>query len=186
MHRKEFNLVDKATPESPDAVGSWVISSTNYDRVNDRITAKALASQVGKDLICLWQHSADQPIGKWTNLRMKGDKLIADLILAKTNLGMMIRELLAISTPLGASVGFRGKGEANTKGGIDFKEISLLETSVVSVPCNPDAMAIAKNFGMASVIEDHPKPAHSGSNLQTEAIKRAKAAILAANRAVRK
>lgn len=185
MYRKEFNLVEKATPEIPDAVGSWVISSTSYDRVNDRISAKALASQVGKDLICLWQHSADQPIGKWTNLRMKGDKLVADLILAKTNLGMMIRELLSISTPLGASVGFRGKGDINDKGGIDFKEISLLETSVVSVPCNPDAMAIAKKFDLSSVIEDGVEPARSGIT-PNETVTRARQAILRANKELRK
>jgi len=189
MHRKEFGLVEKAATENKDAVGAWVISSSAYDRVSDRITLPALKGSVGKDVICLWQHNPDQPIGKWSNLRMKGDKLVADLILAKTNLGMMIRELLAVDTPLGASIGFRGKGIANDKGGIDFKEISLLETSVVSVPCNPEAMAIAKSFGISpetlvSVTGDEEPSANSGTS--PDVLIRAKAAILAANRAIRK
>lgn len=169
----------------PDSVGAWVISSPNYDRVNDRITLPALKSQIGKDVLCLWQHSPDQPVGRWANLRMKGDKLVADLILAKTNLGMMIRELLAVQTPLGASIGFRGKAKENEKGGLDFSEISLLETSIVSVPCNAEAVQIAKNFGLASVIEAPPDAAQSGIT-QNETVTRAKQAILLANKELRK
>jgi len=189
MHRKEFHLTEKSTATTHDSVGAWVISSSNYDRVNDRIMLPALKSQVGKDVLCLWQHSPDQPIGRWTNLRMKGDKLVADLILAKTNLGLMIRELLAVQTPLGASIGFRGKAKQNDKGGFDFNEISLMETSIVSVPCNEDAMAIAKSFGISpetlvSVTGDEEPSASSGNS--PDALIRAKAAILAANRAIRK
>ena len=168
-----------------DSVGSWVISSSSYDRVNDRILAPALKAQVGKDVLCLWQHLPEQPVGRWANLRMKGDKLVADLVLAKTNLGLMIRALLDVQTPLGASVGFRGKAKQNEKGGMDFTEISLLETSIVSVPCNQDAMQIAKSFGLSSVIDGQPDAAQSGIT-PNETVARARQAILLANKELRK
>ena len=148
MYTKNFDLVEKATATVADSVGSWVISSSSFDRVNDRIMQPALKSQVGKDILCLWQHDHNQPIGRWTNVRMVGEKLAADLILAKTQVGEMIRALLDVKTPLGSSIGFKGAGKKNEKGGVDFHEISILETSVCSVPCNSEAVQIAKSFGI--------------------------------------
>ncbi len=183
---KSFSLATKASgPTAPGSVGSWYISSTDYDRVNDRIAEGALKSHVGKDLLCLWQHDSHQPVGKWTNLQMIGKKLAADLVVAKTELGAMIKELLDVGTPLGASIGFTGGGKANEKGGIDFSDIEILETSVVSVPCNPQAMQIAKSFGVdlpANVQEDPEGNVAPTDSLRV--IRRAKTAIWRANKAL--
>ena len=182
----DFSLQEKAAATSADSVGSWVISSDDYDRVNDRITTPALKSLVGQDVICLWQHNPDQPIGVWKNLRMMGNKLAADLTLAETNLGKMIKELLSVGTPLAASVGFKGLGKKNEKNGIDFSQISLLETSIVSIPANAAAMRIAKNFGITlQSSEGDPDLVASDRNPET-VVDRAKAAILSANRTLRK
>jgi HK97 family phage prohead protease len=189
MQTKTFTLTEKAAPTVENSAGSWVISSSDYDRVNDRIMPDALKSVGGNDILCLWQHDTNQPVGKWTNIRMKGSKLVADLVLAPTNLGKMISALLSVSTPLGASIGFSGKGKANTKGGIDFSEISILETSVVSVPCNAQAMRIAKSFNMQEFIDTlsdgGDDVAASGFNLE-ETLQKSRAAILAANQTIRK
>jgi HK97 family phage prohead protease len=175
---KEFSLSgQKSTPLSNEAVGAWVISSDSYDRVSDRILAGTLKAQTGREVICLWQHDSNHPIGKWTNLRMMGNKLVADLILAKTAVGDMCRALLEIGTPLGASVGFTGKGKKNAKGGVDFSEISLLETSVVSVPCNAEAMQVAKSFGVSLTPETPASSTAGFSDEERDAVlKRAVAA----------
>ncbi len=170
--------------ESPEYDGTWVISSDAVDRAGDVISTKALKSLVGQEVICLWQHDSALPVGKWTNLRMVGTKLAADLKLAETSLSKMIKALLAIDTPLGASVGFRGRGTPREKGGLQFDAIELLETSVVSVPCNPQAMQIAKSFGV-DLSNGHAQNAESGKNHEA-IIKIAKAAILRANRTIRK
>jgi HK97 family phage prohead protease len=152
-------MIEKSLPitieksASTEFDGSWVISSDAVDRVGDVISTTALKKLVGTEIICLWQHNADQPVGKWANLRMNGTKLVADLKLAETNLGKMIKALLDIDTPLGASVGFRGRGKPREKGGILFDAIELLETSIVSVPCNRDALQIAKSFDLEAMIE---------------------------------
>ena len=184
--RLDFSLQEKAAPASGEFVGSWVISSDDYDRVNDRITTPALKSLVGKDVICLWQHNADQPIGVWKNLRMQGNRLISDLRLADTNLGKMIKELLAIDTPLGASVGFRGAGKKNEKGGVDFNQVSLMETSIVSIPCNASAMQIVKSFGI-NLQSSEVDAILVASDRNPEAVlDRAKLAILSAVKTIRK
>jgi len=188
VHVKEFSLTEKLAPSIDTSVGSWVLSSSAYDRVNDRVMPDALHKHVGKDIICLWQHSADQPIGRWANVRMKGEKLVGDLVLAKTNLGQMISALLDVKTPLGASIGFKGSGKKNEKGGWDFIDASIFETSVVSVPCNAEAMQIAKHFNIELPVEPvqalNQNVAVSGE--VKAAIRRANLAVLAVNRSIRK
>lgn len=126
----------------------FVMSAASPDRVKDTIDPDAYKPWIGKQLIALWQHDSYQPFGVWENIQTRANKLIGDLKIAGTNLGGMIIELLAADVPLGASIGFRGKGEPNKIGGIHFTEIELLECSIVSVPAHPAAFEIAKSFGI--------------------------------------
>ena len=144
---KSFDVeIQKAATSEYDA--RFIMSATSPDRVKDTIDADAYAPNLGKKLIALYQHDPDRPIGYWNNLRVEAGKLIGDLKVASTNLGLMVKQLIADDVPLGASIGFRGKGEQNKIGGVHFKEIELFECSVVSIPAHPRAMQIAKSFGI--------------------------------------
>lgn len=134
--------------DSDEFAARFVMSAASPDRVKDTIDPAAYKPWLDKELIALWQHDAYQPFGVWKNLQLKANKLIGDLKIAGTNLGAMIIELLAAEVPLGASIGFRGKGDANKIGGIHFTELELLECSIVSVPAHPAAVEIAKSFGL--------------------------------------
>jgi len=170
--------IEKAAASEYDA--SFVMSAVTPDRVLDTIDVNAYTPSIGKSLVALWQHNSDQPFGVWKNLRVKGGKLIGDLKASGTNLGQMVRQLIADDVPLGASIGFRGKGAPNKLGGIHFDEIELLECSVVSVPAHPRAMQIAKSFGIDIQSSDVDPSAVSGDYLAAR--KRAAFAIIAANR----
>lgn len=181
-------LIEKADLADFDA--RFVMSAGSPDRVNDTIEPDAYKSaEKQRKLIALWQHKADQPIGFWSNLKAEGDRLLGYLKISNTNLGQMIKQLIADGVPLGASIGFRGAGEPNKKGGIHFKTIELMECSVVSIPAHPRAMQIAKQFSLEEFVEGGPsvqgdeQPA-SGPNAD-EIIGKAKSAILAANRNLR-
>lgn len=182
--------IDVAFEKSTD--GRWVMGATARDRVNDTIAPRAFANAVEKvasRLIALWQHDNRQPVGYWENLSYKAGKLIGDLKLSETNLGLMIKQLLADGVPLGASIAFTGYGKANDLGGYHYSEIELLETSIVSVPANPLAMRIAKSYGVdlsSTVKADPPARADSGlDGLHEQAILKARAATLAANKILR-
>jgi HK97 family phage prohead protease len=147
MHTKHLDVtIEKAASSEFDA--RFVMSATSPDRVKDTIEESAYAASIGKRIVALWQHDSDKPFGYWENLQVKSGKLIGDLKAAGTNLGQMIKQLIADGVPLGASIGFRGTGEPNKIGGIHFKSIELLECSVVSVPAHPMAMQIAKSYGI--------------------------------------
>ena len=146
MEEKQIPVViEKSNSSGFDA--QFVMSATSPDRVKDTIEESAYKPNLGKKLIALWQHNSSQPIGYWENLRVEAGKLIGDLKVSSINLGQMVKQLIADGVPLGASIGFQGNGEQNKQGGIHFREITLLECSVVSVPAHPKAMQIAKSFG---------------------------------------
>lgn len=139
--------VEKAASGEFDA--RFVMSAATPDRVRDTIDAKAYepATRIDK-LIALFNHDPNQIAGYWTDIKAAGDTLTGSIKFASTSLGQMLKTLIDEGVPLGASVGFRGKGEPNKQGGIHFKEIELLETSIVSTPAHPRAMQIAKSFGI--------------------------------------
>lgn len=162
------------------------MSSTAMDRDRDTIDPKAYKANIGKKLIALWQHKSDQPIGFWENLKLQGPDLIGDLKVASTNLGMMIKQLLAEDVPLGASIGFRGNGVPNNNGGIHFTELDLMECSVVSVPANERAIQIAKNFGVDFSSFEEDTSAESGLAAAPAAIVNARKTIARVNLVRRK
>jgi HK97 family phage prohead protease len=186
LQKKTFAVgLQKASSEGYDA--SFVMSSTGLDRDGDRISKAALEAQVGKRPIALWQHRTDQVLGTWENVRLLGNKLVGDLKIAGTNLGMMVKALLADNVPLSASIGFMGTGDYDEeRRGINWKEIELLECSVVSVPANADAQRrelaarIAKSFDIdPSVVVDEFEEEPSSKIRKSSDANRTAEAVLA-------
>ena len=179
-------LIEKSDTDGYDA--RFVMSAATPDRVKDTIAPNAYKDNVGNKIIALWQHDPDRPIGYWENVKMVGDKLVGDIKISSTNLGKMIKQLIADDVPLGASIGFRGAGSNNKEGGIHFTKVDIFETSVVSIPAHPRAMQIAKSFGMEDFVEPLSsgidEEAASGHHLE-EILLKSRSATLAANKTLR-
>ena len=178
--------------KSDDAAydGVFIMSAATPDRVNDTIDPKSYDTAARQEkLIALWQHDPEKPVGFWSNMKRQGDALKGYLKIADTNLGLMIKQLIADGVPMGASIGFRGRGEPNKKGGIHFKEIELMECSVVSIPAHPRAMQVAKKLNLEEFIEPlsdgTDDVAASGPNAD-EIIARAKNATLVAMKTLKR
>ena len=189
LNTKQLGVsLEKAASTEYDA--TFIMSASSPDRVNDTISAKAYAPNLGKKLIALWQHKQDQPVGAWHNLRVEGDKLKGDLKLAATKLGLMIKQLIADGVPVGASIGFTGKGDRNERGGIHFKEVNLMECSVVSIPAHPRAMQVAKSYGLEEFLDEPVQKLADESAVpgvcMDEIVRKSKAATLAAMKSIRK
>jgi len=189
--KRDFQVeITKSADSSYD--GTFIMSASSPDRTHDTIDVKAYQPNLGKKLIALWQHKQDQPVGFFDNLRIEGDALVGDLKVASTNLGKMIKQLIQDSCPLGASIGFRGQGERRKSGqGIHFKQIELLECSVVSVPAHPRAQLLAKSLGLEEFIDtvesnDDVEDMTASGRCMDETVRKAKAAILAAQKSIRK
>jgi len=142
---------ERATPgEGLD----FVISDGSLDRHGTRINPKGWdLSNFKKNPIALFGHDSRFPIGTWANIRTEGDKLVATLKLAAKGTSQRIDEIISLveqgvlrATSVGFSVikyGTAGKDE------FDFLEQELMETSVVAVGSNTNALAKARALNLS-------------------------------------
>lgn len=136
----------------------FVLSDETLDRYGDIIEAKGWdLRDFKKNPIALFGHSGDFPIGNWENVRVAGGKLIGTLRLAAKGTSSRIDELISLVEQgilRAVSVGFRPLAaepidKEKPYGGQRYKKSLLLETSLVSVPANPSALAIAKSLNIS-------------------------------------
>jgi HK97 family phage prohead protease len=155
-----MTLIRKASPGGGDGM-EFVLSDATVDRYGDSIVAKGwdLAS-FERNPIALFGHSHDYPIGRWSDLRVEGGKLIGRLNLAARGTSARIDELIGLVEQgilRAVSVGFMPKKAEpidpnKPYAGQRYLEQELLETSLVSVPANPAALAVAKSMQVSEEI----------------------------------
>jgi HK97 family phage prohead protease len=163
--------VHKTGHQSDDNPNDYIMSTEHVDRMGDVIRVKGWElEEFRKSPIALFGHDHTLPIGKWTNVRIVGKQLIGTLELAKQGTSDFIdtiRSLVEQRILKAVSVGFQPI-EANpmkSTGGLEFTRASLHECSLVSVPANPNALAIAKALSphLANIVF-----AESGSSVAGE------------------
>lgn len=172
----------------------FVLSAPAPDRVGDVIERDAWRLEnFQRNPICLWAHDHTAPVGAWTNVRAAADgALLGTLNLAAAGTSRIVdtvRSLVDQGIIKAASVGFRPLKAEPIKGSAfarRFTEVELLEVSLVSVPANAQALAVAKSFGLNDAEMDQIFAATSNGGSRTgssaEVILRAKHAIIAAKR----
>ena len=183
MENKQLNTIIE---KSNDDKIHFIMSASSIDRDGDTIDKAAYDSATKiKKLPALFNHDPSKPFGYWENLRVVGDTLKGTLQTATTNLGKMIKQLIDDGVPLASSIGFRGKGSPNKKGGIHFKELELLECSVVSIPAHPRAVQVAKSHDLTEYVESQSSTDNiesESAHLVEKTLLKSKAAILAVNK----
>lgn len=149
-----MTIIRKAATAEVDGL-EFVLSDETVDRMGDVISAKGWdLAWFKKNPIALFGHSSDFPIGKWANVRVEGGKLKGRLVLAAEGTSRRIDELRSLVEQgilRAVSVGFRPieselVDDRNPYGGVRYLKQSLLECSLVSVPANPAALAVAKSM----------------------------------------
>lgn len=129
---------------------TFVLSDGTVDRYGDTIEAKGWEIDwFRKNPIALFGHDHDFPIGRWEDVRVEGGKLLARLKLAAEGTSARIDEirgLIAQGILKAVSVGFKPIESEPMIGGVHFIRQELLECSVVGVPANPAALAVARSL----------------------------------------
>ncbi len=128
-----------------------VTSFKNFDKVNDVIEPGALdefLKQFSGGLPMLYQHDKNEIIGQWDKLTIRGDLVVGQgQIFPEVSRGADTMALVSRGMIGSTSIGFRSKEfEQNEVGGFNFKQIELVEISMVQSPANPKASLLsAKN-----------------------------------------
>ena len=145
-----------------ERTASFVASDETVDRYGDVVSVDGWdLTNFRRNPVFLWMHSQWQPIGRVTKIGVEGDKLLATVKFygkgdSKTadDLWTLVkkRHLRAVS------VGFTVKSdddiapirdEDDRVTGFRFLRQELLELSLVSVPANPNALQLARSYGLA-------------------------------------
>jgi HK97 family phage prohead protease/HK97 family phage major capsid protein len=151
-------IVRKTAAGKVDGSLSYVLSDATVDRYGDVIEpAGWMLDQFRGNPIALFNHSPNQPIGKWKNIRVEDDRLVADFVPAAKGTSRRTDEILSLieqNILRATSVGFLGIEsepiDAKRPGaGRRYTRQELLETSIVSVPANPAALQLARSLGIS-------------------------------------
>ncbi len=146
----------KSESQSADDPLQFVLSDDSTDRMGDTIQPSGWDLRAFEaNPIALWQHASSRPIGRWIDVRVSGNKLLGKLVFADPGTSVMIDELRALveqNVIKAVSVGFNPiefEPIRGPKGGTNFKRQELLEVSLVSVPANKNAVAVARSMGIS-------------------------------------
>jgi HK97 family phage prohead protease len=150
---KSMTQIVRKTHADMNHVGmEFVLSDMTPDRYGDVIMASGWdLKNFLKNPIALFNHNSDFPIGRWENLNVKDGALRGHLRLAPEGTSSRIdeiRKLVNADILRATSVGFRPlESEPLEKsGGLRYIKHELVETSLVSVPANPNALAVSKSL----------------------------------------
>lgn len=136
----------------------FVLSDATIDSYGDTIDAAGWdLKNFKKNPIALFGHSSSFPIGTWSSVRVEGGKLLGKLTLAAQGTSARIDELIALVEQgilRAVSVGFmpieaEPIDPQRPYGPQRYKKQELRECSLVSVPANPAALAVAKSLNLS-------------------------------------
>lgn len=160
------------THVSDQIVGmEFVLSDETVDRMDDVIVASGWdLTSFKKSPVALFNHRQDFPIGRWRDLRIENNQLLGHLELARKGTSARINEIISLVEQgilKAVSVGFRPL-EAKEREGSDWGSVytrsELVECSLVSVPANPNALAVAKSLNVSPTTLDLVFAEHGTNN----------------------
>jgi HK97 family phage prohead protease len=162
-----------APPPHADPL-EFVMSDASVDRMGDVIEPGAWRlDRFQRNPVALFNHDPSFPIGTWHDVGVRKGQLTGRLDLMEP-VSDRLREIhAAVNAGVlrAVSVGFHSDSfePLGKSGGIRFTEAELVECSLVSVPANPNALAVAKALGLsrdtqrmifgAHALDEDPTPA---------------------------
>lgn len=134
----------------------FLASSEKEDSYGDVVSQKGIdLTRFKSNPIILYQHNADEPIGRAVSTKLGDKGLEVDIELAPQGISEKIdtiRGLIEAKILKAVSIGFSPieyepiRDKDNQFTGYKFIKSLLHEISVVSIPANDEALAIAKSF----------------------------------------
>jgi HK97 family phage major capsid protein/HK97 family phage prohead protease len=158
-----MRYVEKSAPPPGGEPDEFVMSDDTVDRMGDVIDPGGWQlSSIKTAPPVLFNHNKDEIVGRWENIRISGNQLIGRIVWADFKnwpKGQYIRDLVRGGFLRTVSVGFRPLArqpltkDANKDfGPFRFTKSEVLECSLVSVPANPNAIALAKSLHLSDEI----------------------------------
>lgn len=101
-----------------------------------------------KNPIMLYMHERKTVVGRWENIRIDGEKLLADAVFdASTDLGRVVKSQVEKGFLRCASIGVDIIEEREINGVKTITKSELFEASIVDIPANKNALKLYKKGG---------------------------------------
>jgi HK97 family phage prohead protease/HK97 family phage major capsid protein len=150
-------VVHKTSVKGKAADGmEFILSDATPDRFGDVVEPAGFSTDnFKKNPVALFNHNSDFPIGRWNNVRSERGALRGDLHCAPAGTSQRIdeiRRLIDAGILKAVSVGFRPieKSPIEATKGTRYVRSELVECSLVSIPANPNALAVAKSLNIST------------------------------------
>lgn len=141
-----------------DRTRRFVFSDPSIDLAGDSINQSGWETDsFNSNPVALFSHASwDPPIGRASNVGVKGDRLLGDIEFAAADVypfAETIYRLINGGFLRGVSVGFipleyEFVNEKDRPFGINYTRQTLLEISICAIPCNPNALIEARSKGI--------------------------------------
>lgn len=137
------NIITKSDEGEERQFYIGVATTSDVDRVGERVNLKGLINldEYLKNPILLFNHDIHSPIGRITKVNILDDRIEVEFTFANTPKGQEIKQLVDEGVLNALSIGFlslqRLRDEA---GNIVHNQWRWVETSVVTLPANPNAV----------------------------------------------
>ena len=140
---RTFEAVVKEVTPGEEGVVVALVSTPAEDRVGDVVEPKGVV--LGPHVPVLWAHDQRTPaVGVVRRVEARDNGVLAELQLDLEDLlGREIHRKLRLGILRAFSIGFRPIEYERTNQGYRYTKWELLEVSVVNVPANPEATALA-------------------------------------------
>jgi len=159
IHKSMAHIVSKA---AKDGGYEFVLSDATVDRYGDIIDTEGWELDNFKNNpVALFNHNPNFPIGSWSNIGVKNKALRGTLNLAPEGTSERIdeiRRLIDANILRAVSVGFTPIDYTEYKDGSNYgykyTKCELVETSLVSIPANPNALQVAKTLNISTATRE--------------------------------
>jgi len=136
---------------APGTISAYLTTFGNSDAVDDIMVKGSLDKFIAKfnpqakKLPMFYEHDHKSIIGEWVDLKADDHGVVGKGVLyTETSKGSDVYMLMKRNAVSSVSIGFRSSDfEKNDEGGRTFKEIELVETSVVLNPANDKAQIVS-------------------------------------------
>lgn len=177
-------LAPTVAPEvkADSRVVRFIFSDSSVDRYGDTIDARGWAIEhFMTNPVALFGHDSgtiENVVGKAVRVWVEGDKLVGDIEFAEASVNPAaetVFQMVKAGYLNAVSVGFAPLEWTLTKdksrpGGIDFKKQELLEISIVPIPANANALAVARSAGIAVDLLRFEEPIEEKSTVKIKSL----------------
>jgi len=161
VHKRYDNVIHKKlASDKTNTDLDFVLSDSSVDRYGDIILSTGwILDNFKRNPVALFAHRGDFPVGQWKNLRVSDGALRGTLQLAPLGTSERVDEVVKLVSAgilKAVSVGFKplkSKPRPGDEPGIIYMEQELVECSVVAIPANSNALAIAKKLNVSAATQ---------------------------------